>query len=292
MTTTTISSHSFCLLFAICVTLGAGAVAGDSSSIENTDAKTNATAVVRPSLTLEQAVHNALANNRELAAARVRVEEAQARLVQAGLWPNPELELDGRFDNAFSNEGEYTYAAAINQPFSVSGRIGAQKNVAQVYIERTRAEIRDLECRTAAAVRTEFAEVLAATEQAKLQAVLVGLDEGLLEATRMARARGQASEQALDSILIARQQAGAAAFGTLRGNRNIGTPLTFVRIEPLVVPKQSLTGDSAERVDTRVLQVIFSFERGNLPIYVGQQMDVFIDTPQSTQDGVVTHAEN
>jgi HlyD family secretion protein len=43
------------------------------------------------------------------------------------------------------------------------------------------------------------------------------------------------------------------------------------------VPKKSLTGDSTERVDTRVLQVIFSFEPGELPIYVGQQMDVFIE---------------
>ena len=44
-----------------------------------------------------------------------------------------------------------------------------------------------------------------------------------------------------------------------------------------VVPKASLTGASTERVDTRVLQVIFSFDRRNLPIFVGQQMDVFIE---------------
>ena len=75
---------------------------------------------------------------------------------------------------------------------------------------------------------------------------------------------------------------GAAAFGTLRGNRMIGTALKFVRFEPYVVPKHSLTGDNTERVDTRVLQVIFSFERGDLPIFVGQQMDVFIDAPDST----------
>ena len=83
-----------------------------------------------------------------------------------------------------------------------------------------------------------------------------------------------------------RVRAGAPAFGTLRGNRDIGTPLTFVRFEPYVVPKKSLTGDSTERTDTRVLQVIYSFERGNQPIYVGQQMDVFIDassTPTAKQ---------
>lgn len=82
-----------------------------------------------------------------------------------------------------------------------------------------------------------------------------------------------------------RVRTGATASGYLRGNKNIKTPLTFVRFEPYVVPKKSLTGDSTERVDTRVLQVIFSFERGDLPIFVGQQMDVFIDTPQPTQDG-------
>lgn len=76
-----------------------------------------------------------------------------------------------------------------------------------------------------------------------------------------------------------RVRIGAPATGYLRSNKNIKTPLTFVRFEPYVVPKKSLTGDSTERVDTRVLQVIFSFTRGDLPIFVGQQMDVFIDAP-------------
>ena len=74
-----------------------------------------------------------------------------------------------------------------------------------------------------------------------------------------------------------RVRTSADAIGYLRGNNQIRTPLHFVRFEPYVVPKTSLTGDSAERVDTRVLQVIYSFERGKLPIYVGQQMDVYID---------------
>jgi hypothetical protein len=50
-----------------------------------------------------------------------------------------------------------------------------------------------------------------------------------------------------------------------------------VRFEPFVVPKTSLTGDSTERVDTRVLQVSYRVERDGLPVFVGQQLDVFID---------------
>ncbi|UJS18043.1 MAG: HlyD family efflux transporter periplasmic adaptor subunit [Candidatus Jettenia sp.] len=69
----------------------------------------------------------------------------------------------------------------------------------------------------------------------------------------------------------------AVAF--LRGNREVKTPLKFVRFEPYVIPKKSLTGDSTERVDTRVLQVVYRFEHTDLPVFVGQQMDVFIEAP-------------
>lgn len=58
---------------------------------------------------------------------------------------------------------------------------------------------------------------------------------------------------------------------------SITTPLEFVRFEPFVVPKRSLTGDSTERVDTRVLQVIYRVERDDIPLFVGQQLDVFIE---------------
>lgn len=53
--------------------------------------------------------------------------------------------------------------------------------------------------------------------------------------------------------------------------------LTLVRIEPALVPKISLTGSSREKVDTRVLQLIYAFEPPqDISLYVGQQVDVFI----------------
>jgi HlyD family secretion protein len=69
----------------------------------------------------------------------------------------------------------------------------------------------------------------------------------------------------------------AAGVAHLRGNADVKTPLRFVRFEPFVAPKRSLTGDSTERVDTRVLQIIYRVERDDLPLFVGQQVDVFID---------------
>jgi HlyD family secretion protein len=72
---------------------------------------------------------------------------------------------------------------------------------------------------------------------------------------------------------------GAQALAYVRGNPELQTPLRFERFEPYVIPKTSLTGQSTERVDTRVLQVIYSFDERALPVYVGQQMDVFIEAP-------------
>jgi HlyD family secretion protein len=62
-----------------------------------------------------------------------------------------------------------------------------------------------------------------------------------------------------------------------RGAPGVAFPIRFVRVEPYVIPKRSLTGGSQERVDTRVLQVIYRIETGEKPLYVGQQMDVFLD---------------
>jgi len=76
-----------------------------------------------------------------------------------------------------------------------------------------------------------------------------------------------------------RKEGRAVAY--LRGNRQFKTDLKLVWVEPYVVPKKSLTGDSTERVDTRVLQALYSFDRASLPAYVGQQMDVFIEAPDT-----------
>lgn len=81
----------------------------------------------------------------------------------------------------------------------------------------------------------------------------------------------------VDEQNASRLQEGQTATAYLKGDTTKPIGLTFVRIEPYVVPKTSLTGASTERVDTRVLQVIYSFERPKeRPVYVGQQVDLFV----------------
>ncbi len=84
----------------------------------------------------------------------------------------------------------------------------------------------------------------------------------------------------IDEQNASRIRPGQSALGYLKGNPTITFPLEFIRVEPYVIPKVSLTGASTERVDVRVLQVIYSLNRPtDPPLYVGQQVDVFIEAP-------------
>lgn len=88
----------------------------------------------------------------------------------------------------------------------------------------------------------------------------------------------------IDENDIPRFRKGTPARAVLRGAPEHAYPLRFVRVEHYVTPKRSLTGDTRERVDTRVLQVIYEL----LPVdgkplegvYVGQQVDVFLELPE------------
>jgi RND family efflux transporter MFP subunit len=83
----------------------------------------------------------------------------------------------------------------------------------------------------------------------------------------------------IDEFDAARVRPGAAAQASPRGEPTVRVPLTFERIDPMMVPKASLAGGGTERVDTRVLQVVYSFDPAALPqAAIGQQLDIFIET--------------
>jgi HlyD family secretion protein len=86
----------------------------------------------------------------------------------------------------------------------------------------------------------------------------------------------------IDENDIPRFRPNLAGYAQPRGNETTRYAIRFVRVEPYVIPKRQLTGASTERVDTRVLQVIYSIDSGSQPLFVGQQMDVFLNV-ESTE---------
>jgi HlyD family secretion protein len=91
----------------------------------------------------------------------------------------------------------------------------------------------------------------------------------------------------IDEILISRlpQASQMHAQMSMRGT-NISIPLEHVRVQPYVSPKVELSSQRTERVDVRVLPVIFRFKRPKeLNVYPGQLVDVYIgEADQETKN--------
>src|ERR1039458_6204408 len=81
----------------------------------------------------------------------------------------------------------------------------------------------------------------------------------------------------VDEILVSRLPSHwhIRAQMSIRGT-DIKVPLEFVRVQPYVSPKIELSNQRQEKVDLRVLPVIFRFEKKDAPVYPGQLVDVYI----------------
>jgi len=87
----------------------------------------------------------------------------------------------------------------------------------------------------------------------------------------------------IDENEVARVKLGAPAVISPRGAAELHVEARFVRAEPLVVPKRSLTNSAAERVDVRVLQLIYALPESE-DFRVGQQVDAFIPAKRVPAD--------
>jgi HlyD family secretion protein len=94
----------------------------------------------------------------------------------------------------------------------------------------------------------------------------------------------------IDEHEIPRFDRNSPAYAMVIGHPELKYPLTFVRIDPYVIPKKSLTGDNHERVDTRVLQVIYEFvPPKGAPLFAGQQVTTFVEAVDPCRSGTMTN---
>lgn len=138
-------------------------------------------------------VRRALASNGELAAARLDIERARARLRQAGLRPNPTLDFEqttGRFTGA---TGETERSIGVAVPIELGGKRRRRTQLAQAQLEASEAEVADRERTLSAEVRANYAEALAALRELEITENLNNLD---LQTTRFVQARVNEGETA------------------------------------------------------------------------------------------------
>lgn len=84
----------------------------------------------------------------------------------------------------------------------------------------------------------------------------------------------------IDEADLPRFQAEGPAVALPRGAPERRIPLRLVRPEPQVTPKRTLSGSSTDRVDTRVLQIIYAVAEAESGLKPGQLVDVFIGVPE------------
>jgi multidrug resistance efflux pump len=81
----------------------------------------------------------------------------------------------------------------------------------------------------------------------------------------------------IDESEIPRFDSSTKAYASVRGRPETKVPLQYVRTEPYVIPKKTLNGSVSERVDTRVMQIIYSVSPNIINAVTGQQVDVYIE---------------
>jgi cobalt-zinc-cadmium efflux system outer membrane protein len=111
-------------------------------------------------LTADSAVALAIKGNKELAAARFLVREAQGRARGAGILPNPELETEVAAGQDF--EGRVT--AGIMQRFPLTGRLRLERQLSDLDVRMAGLEVQEKEWQLTVAVRKAFYEFAAARE--------------------------------------------------------------------------------------------------------------------------------
>ena len=159
-------------------------------------------------LTIDQAVAGALQDNLDLRAASYEVDKARGRLLQAGLWPNPELEFSTTTDRTFNDEGERTSGAGFQQAFPISGRLRFAKRVSRVDLAQAMAEIRNRERLLIGDVQRDFLSVLLLRQQIAANREFVALNRDFVDLLEERLKRAEVSEVDLNVAQVGLQRLG------------------------------------------------------------------------------------
>jgi cobalt-zinc-cadmium efflux system outer membrane protein len=137
-------------------------------------------------------VRRALTSNAQLAASRLETDRARARLRQAGLRPNPSVDIE-RQNGVFNSPGARATSIGLSAPLELAGQRGRRIDLAQAELEAAEADVADRERRLASDVRLAYVETLAAVRELEVTQNLYYLD---VETARVVGARVEEGDAA------------------------------------------------------------------------------------------------
>jgi cobalt-zinc-cadmium efflux system outer membrane protein len=178
-------------------------------------------------------VRRALISNGELAAARLEINRARARLRQAGLRANPSLEFEQTTGRLTGSAGERETTVGVALPLELGGKRQRRIELAQAELEAAEAEVADRERRVSTEVYGAYAEALAALRELAITEDLNDID---LQTTSFVQARVNEGETAPLELNLLRVEV-----DRLRSRR----ALVEGRLQVALLKLKSLTGIQA-----------------------------------------------
>ena len=148
-------------------------------------------------LTVEALVQRALVENGELQAVRAEIDAAHGRLRQAGLRPNPMLDLSVQQSVTGPDNN---LVIGVTVPLDLGGRKAGRVGVAEQALLHKQVQVANQERRVRADVRLKAGEILAAARNLHVTADLVAVNRHALDLLRT-RVR-QGAVPALDERLL------------------------------------------------------------------------------------------
>jgi outer membrane protein, heavy metal efflux system len=157
-------------------------------------------------VTVDELVARALTENPELKAVRLEVDAAAGRLRQAGLRPNPMLELGGQ--KALSPDNNLTVGLSL--PLDLNGRKEGRVGVAEREIEMKRRLVAERERQLRADVRMKAGELLAAQRNLAVTDDLLEVNRRALDlvGTRVRQGAAPSLDESLQLVEVNRLDAG------------------------------------------------------------------------------------
>jgi cobalt-zinc-cadmium efflux system outer membrane protein len=119
--------------------------------------------------TVEDLVRVAIAQNRDLTAAKTRIDEANGQTRQAAVRPSPMLELTGATGRPFGANDENQYGASLSKAIETFDKRANRMAIADQSVRIAEAEYQDRVTQLAYAVKATYADLLA--EQRKLKTI-------------------------------------------------------------------------------------------------------------------------
>jgi outer membrane protein, heavy metal efflux system len=148
-------------------------------------------------LSADELVERALSENPELRATRAEVEAARGRLLQAGLRPNPMLDLGVQHSVTGPDNN---VMAGVTLPLDLNGRKAGRLGVAEQELALKQAQVAERERGLRAEVRLKAGELLAARRNLRITEELLGANRQALGLVRERVRRG--STPSLDENLM------------------------------------------------------------------------------------------